>query len=170
MRRNRKIEKLAVVTLLTLTLAACGSNKPEVSGDNNDSQVVSNNNGSEAEGVDTNNESGTIDNSKEPPVSSNSEQTPSEATPDPVTEPQVDLDVTKGDVLQGSGIYVGQNDSNSIEVTTADGATAFQIEDAVAQVVDTLEEGSTIKFEYYEKTTKVGSESVKQLFMTKIVK
>jgi len=74
-----------------------------------------------------------------------------------------------GDIKQGRGSYNGQMDPHTIEIQTADGPNAFQLEEGVAETLDDLELDESIIFEYYEKTVD-GDNAVKQLVITKLEK
>lgn len=71
-------------------------------------------------------------------------------------------------VQQAEGIYNGQIDGHSVEIETANGPAAFQIEEQLAETVAALEPDTKIRYEFYEKEVDGGEESVKQLWLTKI--
>jgi len=74
-----------------------------------------------------------------------------------------------GDIKQGRGSYNGQMDPHTIEIQTADGPTAFQLEEGMEEALDDLELDESVIFEYYEKTVE-GDNAVKQLVITKLEK
>ncbi|EXX89675.1 hypothetical protein BG53_14515 [Paenibacillus darwinianus] len=73
-----------------------------------------------------------------------------------------------GIVLEGTGTYTGQIDSHSVEIDTAEGPQAFQIDDKLAEVVSGLEMDAKVAFEYTEKEIDNGGEKVKQLWLADI--
>ncbi|CAM4376802.1 hypothetical protein [Paenibacillus tarimensis] len=88
-----------------------------------------------------------------------------------ITEPAEQPDGQTGEdtVLQGSGIYKGQQDSHSIEIETEEGPNTYEISEGMEEVVAGLAEGDKVKFEYTELMLQ-GSESVKQRQLTKLWK
>jgi len=74
-----------------------------------------------------------------------------------------------GDIKQGRGSYNGQMDPHTIEIQTADGPNAFQLEEGLEEALDDLELDESVIFEYYEKTVE-GDDTVKQLVITKLEK
>jgi len=79
-------------------------------------------------------------------------------------------DNAQNNVIQGTGTYNGQIDTHSIEIQTADGPKAFQIDDKLSETVAGLKEKDTIKFEYVEQKSGEGADAVTQLILKKIEK
>ena len=61
---------------------------------------------------------------------------------DDVKEPAEPVEEPKIEIKQGTGTYVGQIDSNSIEIETADGPTAFRLDEGMDQVISNCREMS----------------------------
>ncbi|PZD96279.1 hypothetical protein DNH61_08755 [Paenibacillus sambharensis] len=108
------------------------------------------------------------DNKETAPAANNGS---SQNTPAPAEQPAEQPDEQAGEdtVLQGSGIYNGQQDSHSIEIETEDGPNTYEIAEGMEEVLTELSEGDKVKFEYTELTVQ-GSESVKQRQLTKLWK
>ncbi|CAM2867938.1 hypothetical protein PASE110613_05095 [Paenibacillus sediminis] len=140
MKINKKTLSIAAVIILAISITACSKDeKPEVK-TTPSNNVIEDNNTAKDNGQ--NNEQ------------DNQQQQPEE---------------TKSEIKQGSGIYVGQIDSHSIEIQTSEGSTAFQLEGETVDLSN-IKEKDNVQFEYYEKTTTSGVNTVKQLFITKIEK
>jgi hypothetical protein len=73
------------------------------------------------------------------------------------------------DTIQGTGQYVGQIDTHSIEINGPEGPAAYQLAEGMEIVLETLQEGDNIAFEYYERAVE-GDDTVKQLVLTSISK
>lgn len=96
----------------------------------------------------------------QPPADPNPVENDVKEPAEPVEEPKVEI-------KQGSGTYVGQIDNNSIEIETADGPTAFRLDEGMDQVISTLQGNESVSFEYWEQPIE-GEEELKQLILTKL--
>ncbi|WP_342439163.1 hypothetical protein NSS79_09565 [Paenibacillus sp. FSL L8-0436] len=72
-------------------------------------------------------------------------------------------------VIQGTGSYVGQIDSHSIEIETEEGPTAFELAAGTESVLEGLEMEDPVVFEYVEKPVE-GDPSVVQRILSKLSK
>lgn len=72
-------------------------------------------------------------------------------------------------VIQGTGSYVGQIDSHSIEIETEEGPTAFELDAGTESVLEGLEMEDPVVFEYVEKPVE-GDPSVVQRILSKLSK
>ncbi|WP_052091945.1 hypothetical protein NYE80_10000 [Paenibacillus sp. FSL H7-0357] len=72
-------------------------------------------------------------------------------------------------VIQGTGSYVGQIDSHSIEIETEEGPTAFELGAGTESVLEGLEMEDPVVFEYVEKPVE-GDPSVVQRILSKLSK
>ncbi|WP_211747481.1 hypothetical protein [Paenibacillus sp. Marseille-Q4541] len=126
--RNRitKIGLLLLIAMLSLTLAACGQDANETSGQ-----------------------------ASIPGTSSGSSGTSVEPT-EPDTE-----------VKEGSGVYTGQADPHTIEITINGQATAFQLGEGMDTEIANLEEQTPVDFTYEEKAIE-GEADLKQLILLSI--
>ena len=86
---------------------------------------------------------------------------------DDVKEPAEPVEEPKIEIKQGTGTYVGQIDSNSIEIETADGPTAFRLDEGMDQVISKLQGDESVSYEYWERPIE-GEEELKQLILTKL--
>lgn len=151
---NKKRKKAAtagaVLLALMLTVSACGVNvnNKEGNGDqNNASTAAPTDNLPEENGV------------LEPGAPSNEDQ-PSNNEDGGSEQPDSDL-------ISAEGVYTGQIDSNSIEITTASGAAAYQFHEDMTSVIEKLPDNAKIKFKYTEKVVDSGTD-LKQLWLTEI--
>lgn len=96
----------------------------------------------------------------QPPADPNPVENDVKEPAEPVEEPKVEI-------KQGTGTYVGQIDNNSIEIETADGPTAFRLDEAMDQVISKLQGNESVSFEYWEQPIE-GEEELKQLILTKL--
>jgi len=71
--------------------------------------------------------------------------------------------------IQGTGTYVGQIDTHSIEIEGTDGPAAYQLAEGMEAVLEALQEGDEVSFEYVEQAVE-GDDSVKQLILTSLSK
>lgn len=72
-------------------------------------------------------------------------------------------------ILGGTGVYTGQIDSNSIEITTdGEGAAAYRITEELAPVIESLPSDARVKFEYTIEEVE-GDDTVKQNWLKSIV-
>lgn len=62
------------------------------------------------------------------------------------------------------GVYTGQIDANSVEITTESGAAAYRIPEELTTVIENLPSDAKVKFKYTEKAV----DGVKQLWLTMI--
>ncbi|ANS75404.1 hypothetical protein AWM70_12945 [Paenibacillus yonginensis] len=72
-------------------------------------------------------------------------------------------------LLQGTGEYQGQADTTSIEITVDGKPVVFQLGDLEASVLDGLQPGDPVQFQYKEKAVEEGSD-VKVRTLTEIGK
>ncbi|UQZ35854.1 hypothetical protein C2I18_21360 [Paenibacillus sp. PK3_47] len=72
-------------------------------------------------------------------------------------------------VISGSGTYVGQIDNHSIEITTEEGPTAFELGTVSDSVLEGLEMDDPVVFEYVEKAVE-GDPLVFQRVLSKLAK
>ncbi len=96
----------------------------------------------------------------QPPADPNPVENDVKEPAEPVEEPKVEI-------KQGTGTYVGQIDNNSIEIETADGPTAFRLDEGMDQVISKLQGNESVSFEYWEQPIE-GEEELKQLILTKL--
>jgi hypothetical protein len=82
----------------------------------------------------------------------NTDATPS-ATPSLTANPSVapETEGTAPLAQEGTGIYEGQIDNNSIEIKTETGPTAFQITPEIGEQVSSWEPGTEVKYQFTEE-------------------
>lgn len=88
----------------------------------------------------------------------------STTSPAPSKEP-----AEEAQVIQGSGKYVGQIDSHSVEIETEEGPTAFELGSDTEQSLQNLEMDDPVVFEYVEQPVE-GDPSVVQRVLSKLSK
>lgn len=91
---------------------------------------------------------------------------PAANTAAPVPSPTA---TAEAQVIQGTGSYVGQIDSHSIEIETEEGPTAFELGAGTESVLEGLEMEDPVVFEYVEKPVE-GDPSVVQRILSKLSK
>ncbi|BBH24779.1 hypothetical protein Back11_61240 [Paenibacillus baekrokdamisoli] len=70
---------------------------------------------------------------------------------------------------QGEGTYIGQADTNSIEIKTKEGTTSvFQVDDKMSEKVSQIADDAAVTFTYVEKEINDGSQKIKQLWLISI--
>lgn len=138
----------ALALALALSLAACTKEQPAAKQENNGIQEPT---------------TLTEDNQTKPEGSG-------ETTAPPTDKQDNEQDDAKDNVIQGTGTYNGQIDTHSIEIETADGPKAFQIDDTLSEAIAGLKEKEAVKFEYVEKKSGEGADAVTQLILKKIEK
>ena len=153
---------VSLITVFTLT-AGCGNNANNNKPSNSVNGKVSN------EGA-ANKETGGGSNSgiTEPDVPAQAPVKPSPSEPDDKTN--TGSDVTNME-QQGKGTYIGQADTNSIEIKTSDGtSTVYQVDDKMFEKVSMLKENTSVEYTYIEKviSDSEGGEQIKQLWLTSI--
>ena len=74
------------------------------------------------------------------------------------------------ETLSGTGEYVGLQDSHSVEITTEEGPTPFQVTPEIAEKVDPWEKGTPVKFQYTSETLDANGENVEQNIIISIEK
>ncbi len=153
---------VSLIAVFTLT-AGCGNN------DNNNKPSNSVNGKVNHEGA-ANKGTGGSSNSgiKEPDLPAQTPVEPSPAEPDDKTN--AGSDVTNVEE-QGKGTYIGQADTNSIEIKTSDGtSTVYQVDDTMFEKVSMLKENTAVTYTYIEKviSDSEGGEQIKQLWLTSI--
>ncbi|XID93074.1 hypothetical protein ACF3MZ_00595 [Paenibacillaceae bacterium WGS1546] len=87
------------------------------------------------------------------PASPSASQPPESESPDPSETPQL---------VSGTGLYVGLQDSHSIEITTDEGPTGFQIGPDIYEKVESWEKDTPVKFEYTVETMEADGGQVEQ--------
>ncbi|WP_405109737.1 hypothetical protein MHH28_31920 [Paenibacillus sp. FSL K6-1217] len=129
MRRQHTLPAMAATAVLMLTLTACGGNSP-----------------AEAPGVSSSAGSSGV------PV-----QTKAVPLASPVFKPSPSA-AAVSEKIQGSGTYVGQMDTHSVEIVTEEGPTAFELGAGTADAPELLEMDDPVVFTYVEKI--VGNDPV----------
>lgn len=126
MRSQCSLPAIAAVAVLMLALTACGGNHP-----------------AEAPGLPSAGPSST-------PVESAAAPSPSPALP------PSPAGAAEAQVIQGSGVYIGQIDNHSVEIETEEGPTAFELGAGTEDAPELLEMDDAVVFAYVEKV--VGSD------------
>lgn len=124
MRPQRSLPAMAAVAVLMLTLAACGGNHP-----------------AEAPGEPS------MSPSPVPAGTAAASPSPSAGSASPTPSASGETEV-----IQGTGIYVGQIDNHSVEIETEEGATAFELGTGMENVPDLLEMDDAVVFAYVERS------------------
>lgn len=88
----------------------------------------------------------------------------STAAPIPSKEP-----AEESQIIRGSGSYVGQIDSHSVEIETGEGPTAFELGLGIEDALQNLETDDPVVFEYVEKPVE-GDPSAVQRVLSKLSK
>ncbi|WP_410512095.1 hypothetical protein PaeBR_18925 [Paenibacillus sp. BR2-3] len=107
-----------------------------------------------------------------PAVAPGEESTPT-ATASPVPTESVSTSAPtqptdeEPQVIKGSGIYVGQIDSHSVEIKTEEGPIAFELGAGTETAPESLNMGDPVVFEYVEKSVP-GDDTVKQRVLSKL--
>ncbi|QUL56683.1 hypothetical protein KDC22_09465 [Paenibacillus tritici] len=128
MRPQRTLPAMAAIAVLLFTLTACGGNSP-----------------AEAPGESSAGQSSVPVQTEAVPIAS------SVLKPSPSAAGEAQL-------IQGSGIYVGQIDNHSVEIETEEGPTAFELGTGVEDAPELLEMDDPVVFAYVEKV--VGTDPV----------
>ncbi|MDG0808335.1 hypothetical protein [Cohnella rhizosphaerae] len=71
---------------------------------------------------------------------------------------------------ESTGTYNGQIDNHSIEIESADGVRAYQIDDATSDKLSGWDDGVKVKFKYKINEIKGESETIEQYVITSIDK
>ncbi len=108
------------------------------------------------------------DNNEAPPANGNESAQNSGASNDTASNNGSDADQAPA-TIQGTGQYVGQIDTHSIEIDGPEGPAAYQLAEGMEAVLEVLDKGDDITFEYYEQAVE-GDASVKQLILTSLSK
>ncbi|MFC5648316.1 hypothetical protein ACFPYJ_04120 [Paenibacillus solisilvae] len=158
---------MSLVVVVSLTAAGCGNN------DTNSNANTSNNVDGKVYNEDAgaaNGESGSVNNNAgvtDPDVPDPAPVEPKPAEPDDKTSTDKEKDPVTETEKQGKGTYIGQADTNSIEIKTSDGtSTVYQIDDKMFEKVNQLEENTPVTYTYMEK--EISGEKIKQLWLTSI--
>lgn len=69
---------------------------------------------------------------------------------------------------ESSGTYNGQIDNHSIEIESADGIRAYQIDDEISDKLSAWDEGIKVKFKYKVNEVKGDGETIEQYIITSI--
>ncbi|MBH5317465.1 hypothetical protein I6N90_06505 [Paenibacillus sp. GSMTC-2017] len=149
-KRTKAATAGAVLLAIMLTMSACGSTTKETGANNGQSNIPT-----VAPTDNLPNENGIM----EPGTPSTDGQDDNKATNGG--------DASESAKISAEGIYSGQIDSTSIEITTGDGAGAYRITEELTAVIEALPFDSKVKFEYIEKSVEDDT-SIKQLWLTKI--
>lgn len=145
----RSISAIATITALMLTLTACGGNNPTQTPVEPTATTSPN------------------------PTESVSTPVPTESTSTPVPTESVSTQApsstpsAEANVIEGTGVYIGQIDNHSIEIETEEGPTAFELGAGVESVLEGLNMDDPVVFEYVEKAIE-GDASVKQRVISKL--
>ncbi|MFC6652268.1 hypothetical protein [Paenibacillus rhizoplanae] len=131
MRLQRTVPAMAATALLMLSLTACGGNSPAEAPGESSSAAAS------SPGI---------------PV-----QTAAVPLVSPVLKPSSSA-AAESEKIQGSGTYVGQMDTHSVEIMTEEGPTAFELGTGTADAPELLEMDDPVVFTYVEKI--VGNDPV----------
>lgn len=122
MRLQRTLPAMTAIAALMLTLTACGGNSP-----------------AEAPGESSSAGSSVI------PV-----QTAAVPLASPVLKSSPSA-AAESEKIQGSGTYVGQIDTHSVEIVTEEGPTAFELGAGTEEAPEGLEMDEPVVFTYVEK-------------------
>ncbi|GBG06727.1 hypothetical protein PAT3040_01261 [Paenibacillus agaridevorans] len=155
-RRTKTAGAAAILMAVMLTASACGANN---------SNAGQNVNGSPEPGINDQlpEESGIQD----PGSIGDDEETKQPEESAPTTGGGTDPDAPADIIISNEGIYTGQNDSNSIEIRTDEGAETYQITEELASAIEALPTDAPVAFEYTEKVID-SEQGIKQLWLTKI--
>ncbi|MFD0588581.1 hypothetical protein ACFQZE_11250 [Paenibacillus sp. GCM10027627] len=146
-KRSKTLAAGALLIAVMLTTSACGANATEKSGNGGPSE-------SPAPTVQPTDNLPDDNGIVEPGTPTSDNTSGGQATPD-------------SSPISAEGVYSGQIDSSSIEITVDGVASAYRIPEELGSVIESLPSDAKVKFEYIEKT--VDSETdVKQLLLTKI--
>ncbi|RIX52748.1 hypothetical protein D3P08_12105 [Paenibacillus nanensis] len=148
----------ALLLAMTLTLSACGGENNAGGADTNAEQ----NNSGAAAGNQLPEDSGIMD-PDAPASGENSNSAPDSSANENANNEE---ETPANDVLSAEGVYTGQIDSHSIEITTDAGATVYQVPEELLTVIENLPADAKVKFEYTEKSE--GDSEYKQNWLTKI--
>lgn len=156
----------SLIAAFTLT-TGCGNNNNHNTSDNVDGKVY-NEDAANGENGGVNNNSGV----SEPDIAAPSVPAPGNSEPEKSdnnttagTDHNTDID------KQGKGTYIGQADTNSIEIKISDGtSTVYQVDDKMFEKVSQLEENASVAYTYIEKeiSDSEGGEKIIQLWLTSI--
>ncbi|MEK3881965.1 hypothetical protein [Paenibacillus sp. PL2-23] len=159
-KHNRKAAAAGALLLaIMMTTSACGGNAGPIGDEENP--------GSSAPVAESGNqlpeESGVIDPAA--PVAEND----SVASPEPETDTSADEDaaVNVSEPISAEGVYTGQIDSHSIEITINGIAAAYQFPGDMTAAIEALPADSPVTFQYTEKIIE-GEDKLKQLWLVKV--
>ncbi|MFD2114467.1 hypothetical protein ACFSTH_15640 [Paenibacillus yanchengensis] len=169
-RHSQKVAASALLLAVMLTVSACGdSNKPKEN-PNQIEQPAGNDqlpegSGMIDSGVANNNESSTdqpvdgANNGSQPGSQTNEQTAPGDTptdngsatseSPDPVSQP-----------IQATGEYVGQIDSNSVEINVNNEPLSMQLTDETRAIIEELDSDVPVQLEYTEQALNDGSNSI----------
>ncbi|WP_375102412.1 hypothetical protein ACDZ28_17905 [Paenibacillus sp. RS8] len=151
MKKQRTLPAIAAIAALTLALTACGAT-------NNSAQPS-------AEPTATASPVPTEESTSTPvPTESTSTTAPTENPSTPAPKPTAN---SEAKVIKGTGVYVGQIDSHSVEIETKEGPTAFEITAGMESILEKLNTDDSVVFEYVEKAVE-GDATVKQRVLSKL--
>lgn len=139
MKSQRKLPVLAAIAVLMLAITACGGNTP-----------------AEAPGEPS------------PTASPSPAESAASPSPSPAAQPS-SSPAEESQVIQGTGIYVGQIDNHSVEIKTEEGATSFELGTGLEEAPEALSMDDPVVFEYVERSVE-GDSSVLQRVLSKLEK
>ncbi|ULO05955.1 hypothetical protein H1230_23330 [Paenibacillus sp. 19GGS1-52] len=151
MKQQRSLSAIAAVAVFGLVLTACGGNTPAAAPITATATATATSSPAPTESAIIASSSPAA---TEPPVTVTAAPSPS-----PNEE---------GKVIKGTGNYVGQIDNHSVEIDTAEGATAFELGAGTESAPDTLNTDDPVAFEYVEKAV-AGDATLKQRILTKLI-
>jgi len=99
------------------------------------------------------------------PDASPSAQPESSAPASPSATPAVEQEEK-----ESTGTYNGQIDNHSIEIESADGVRAYQIDDAISDKLSSWDDSIKVKFKYKVNQIKGDNETIEQYVITSIDK
>lgn len=149
MKQQRSLSAIAAVAVFGLVLTACGGNTPAAAPITATATATSSPAPTESAIIASSSPVAT-----EPAVTVTAAPSPSSSE--------------EGKVIKGTGNYVGQIDNHSVEIDTAEGATAFELGAGTESAPDTLNTDDPVAFEYVEKAV-AGDATLKQRILTKLI-
>lgn len=104
------------------------------------------------------------------PDASPSAQPDASASASPDASPSAAAPSGAVDEKESAGTYNGQIDNHSIEIESAEGVRAYQIDDEISDKLSSWDDGVKIKFKYKINEIKGDSETIEQYVITSIDK
>ena len=149
-KQQHSLPAMAAVAVLMLAITACGGKTPAVAPGETSLPT----------------ETAAASVSPSPAPSPTSSPTPVPTESASTQEPAKTEDAIP-QVIKGTGVYVGQIDNHSIEITTEEGSTAFELGEGTESALEALKTDDPVVFEYVEKSVP-GDDTVKQRVISKI--